>query len=201
MSSTTSLLWINCGSRIIAVEQTSPLWVNSLKPSDPISRQRNWSSLVHEIAWCLTAPGHYLFQGCLIVNWNLTHYSEIWFTFFIKAVKMQPFFAGLGMLIKQYKQPRIKQHMLHTIVPASTYSIYLISYPTLALVQRIDYCQTTNIRRTKSQNLNVSRLVLRFSLPNPALMPCVQSRMKMSALLQLHLSDQQLYCLLRGDLY
>ena len=66
------------------------------------------------------------------------------------------------MLIKQYKQPRIKQHMLHTIVPASTYSIYLISYPTLALVQRLDYCQTTDISRTKSQNLNVSRLVLWF---------------------------------------
>ena len=29
-----------------------------------------------------------------------------------------------------------------------------------------NYCQTSNIRRTKSQNLNVSHLVLQLSLPN-----------------------------------
>ena len=37
--------------------------------------------------------------------------------------------------------------------------------------------QTSNIRRIKSQNLNVSRLVLQLSLSNP-LKPCVDSRMK-----------------------
>ena len=37
-----------------------------------------------------------------------------------------------------------------------------------ALHQAIDmYRQTSNIRRTKSQNLNISRLVLQSSLPNP----------------------------------
>ena len=36
----------------------------------------------------------------------------------------------------------------------------------------------SNIRRTKSPNLNVSRLVLQLSLPNP-MKPGVKSRMKM----------------------
>ena len=68
------------------------------------------------------------------------------------------------------------------------------------------YCQTSNISHTKSQHLNVSRLILQLSLPNP-LQPGVKSRMKMEseqrrqAMLQLHLSDQQFYCLLRCSLY
>ena len=64
------------------------------------------------------------------------------------------------------------------------------------------YRQSSNIRRSKSQNLYVSLLVLQLSLRN-SLKPGVKSRMKMSleqrrqALLQLHLSDQQFYCLQR----
>ena len=67
------------------------------------------------------------------------------------------------------------------------------------------YCQTSGIRRTNSWTLNVSRLVLSF-LSNP-LTPGVKPRMKMlleqrrQAMLQLHLSDQQVYCLLRCGLY
>ena len=66
--------------------------------------------------------------------------------------------------------------------------------------------QTSNIRRIKSQNWNVSPVVLQLSLPNP-LRPGVESRMKINmeqrlqAMLQLHLSDQQFYCLLRCGLY
>ena len=68
------------------------------------------------------------------------------------------------------------------------------------------YRKTSNIRGTESQNFNVSRHVLQLSLPNP-LKPSVKSRMKMQleqcqqALLQLHLSDQQFYCLLMYNLY
>ena len=40
------------------------------------------------------------------------------------------------------------------------------------------YRQISNTIRTKSQNLNVSRLVLHLSLPN-LLKPCVKLRMKM----------------------
>ena len=59
---------------------------------------------------------------------------------------------------------------------------------------------------TKSQILNDSRLILQLLLPN-SLKPGVKSRIKMSmgqrwqAMLQLHLSDQQVYCLLRCILY
>ena len=68
------------------------------------------------------------------------------------------------------------------------------------------YRQTFNIRTTNSKNLNVSGLVLQLSLPSP-FTPYVKSRMKMEfeqhrqAMLQLHLSDQQFYGLLRCDLY
>ena len=59
-----------------------------------------------------------------------------------------------------------------------------------------EYRQISNIRRTKSQNINVSRLVLQLSLPS-LLKPRIKFRMKMSleqrqqAMLQLHLIDQQ----------
>ena len=39
------------------------------------------------------------------------------------------------------------------------------------------YREVSNIRRTKSQNVNVSRLIFYLSLPNP-LKPGVKSRMK-----------------------
>ena len=41
-----------------------------------------------------------------------------------------------------------------------------------------DYRQAFDIMRTKSQSLNVSRLALKLSLPNPS-KPDVKSRMKM----------------------
>ena len=61
------------------------------------------------------------------------------------------------------------------------------------------YHQTSNIIRTKTWNLNVSRVVLQFSFRN-LLKPGVKSRLKLEqrrlAMPQLHLSDQQIYCLL-----
>ena len=68
------------------------------------------------------------------------------------------------------------------------------------------YWKSSNISHTKSQQLNVSRLVLQFSLPNP-LKPGVKLRMKMyleqcwQMILHLHLSDQQFYCLLILDVW
>ena len=61
-----------------------------------------------------------------------------------------------------------------------------------------NYSQKSYIRRTKPQNLNVSRLVLQKSLPNP-LTP--ENEDRLSALLQLHMSDQQFHCPVRCDLY
>ena len=71
---------------------------------------------------------------------------------------------------------------------------------------RMIYRKTSCISRTKPPNLTVSCLLLQWSLPNP-LKPGVKLRMKMwleqrrKAMLQLHLSYQQFYCLLRCDLY
>ena len=52
------------------------------------------------------------------------------------------------------------------------YLMYGISY-----IQHT-YCKISNISRTKSPNLNASRLVLQLSLSNP-IKPDVKSRMKM----------------------
>ena len=63
----------------------------------------------------------------------------------------------------------------------------------------VTYRQTSNIRRTEFRNLDDSRLVLQLSSPNP-LKPGVKSMRKMwvkqrlQAMLQLHRSDQQVYC-------
>ena len=63
----------------------------------------------------------------------------------------------------------------------------------------VSYCQVSNISRTESQNLLVSRLSLQLSLCN-ILKPGVKLRMRISALLQLRLSDQ-FNCLLKCALY
>ena len=62
------------------------------------------------------------------------------------------------------------------------------------------YRQTFNMMRTKSPNLNVCHLVLHLSLSN-LVRPGIKSRMEMSALLQLHLCNQQFYYLLRGVIF
>ena len=81
-------------------------------------------------------------------------------------------------------------------------------------VESIEHCQrisylvlmenniSTYCKVSKTQQIQNPHLILKLSLPNP-LKPGVKSRMKMQleqcrqAMLQLHLSDQQLYCLLR----
>ena len=68
------------------------------------------------------------------------------------------------------------------------------------------YHQTSIMSHTKSHNLNVSHLILQLSLHN-LLKPGVKSRMKLwleqhqQAMLQLHLSDKQLYYLIRLAFY
>ena len=68
------------------------------------------------------------------------------------------------------------------------------------------YCQISNTRHTKSKNLNISRFILQLSLPNPLKLGVgskirMQSERCWQAMLQLHLSDQSFYCLLRCILY
>ena len=52
---------------------TPPQWVNTLWPGDAIWHQRSWSTLVQVMAWCLTAPSHYLNQCWLNINGILWH--------------------------------------------------------------------------------------------------------------------------------
>ena len=47
--------------------------VNSLWPSDTIWRQRSGSTLAQVMAWCLTAPSHYLNQCWLIISEVMWH--------------------------------------------------------------------------------------------------------------------------------
>ena len=85
-------------------------------------------------------------------------------------------------------------------------SIFQITFSnTFSWMKKI-YRKTSNISRTKSQILNVSCILVQLSSRNP-LKPDVKLRMKIwleqrrQAMLQLHLSYQQFYCLLRCDLY
>ena len=80
-------------------------------------------------------------------------------------------------------------------------SIELVSVPF-----HLDYRKTSSISGTKFQNLNISCILMQLSSLN-SLKPGDKLIMKMlleqrrQAMLQLHLSYQQFYCLLRGDLY
>ena len=85
------------------------------------------------------------------------------------------------------------------ICSVTTY-FFLASQSSPGNLNFIHHNKISNISHTKYHNLNVSHLILQLSLPNP-LKPGVKSRMKMQleqrrqAVLQLHLSDQQFYCL------
>ena len=55
---------------IILLSEMGPMWpmINSLWPSDAIWRQRSGSTLTQVMAYCLTAPSHYLNQCWLIIS-------------------------------------------------------------------------------------------------------------------------------------
>ena len=82
---------------------------------------------------------------------------------------------------------------------------YMLMYDGLEKVM-MHYCKTSSISRTKFQNFNVSCILMQLSSLN-SLKPGVKLIMKMlleqrrQAMLQLHLSYEQFYCLLRCDLY
>ena len=60
--------------------------INSLGPSDAIWRQRSGSPLAQIMAWCLTAPSHYLNQCWLIISKAEWHSSKGKFTRYTSAI-------------------------------------------------------------------------------------------------------------------
>ena len=58
-------------------------WINSLGPNDTKWWQRSGSTLAQVMAWCLTAPSHYLNQYWLIirkVQWYSSEDNFTWYT-------------------------------------------------------------------------------------------------------------------------
>ena len=74
--------------------------------------------------------------------------------------------------------------------------MYNHGFPWFGITVKLLVKSTSSISRTKSQNLNVSFLVWQLSLLN-LLKPGVKLRMRLQAMLQLHLSYQQLPTMVR----
>ena len=89
---------------------------------------------------------------------------------------------------------------------SSSFWTYIYIQTLHATTNHMIYREISNISGTEFQNLNVSRLLSQLSLCN-IVKPGVKTTMKTKleqwrqAMLQLHLSDQQFYCLVRRDLY
>ena len=86
--------------------------------------------------------------------------------------------GGHSILDKRFhcfRVPFSGQFKRHALLGAVLCKVWTCSQVNVA---RPNYRQFSSIRRTQSQNINVSRLVLLLSLPNP-LKPSVKLRMKM----------------------
>ena len=94
-------------------------------------------------------------------------------------------------------------HASHKMSLCANKQIRAAMYP---ITCKSIYRKISYLRRTKFQNLNASRLGLQLSLCNiltPGVMPIMKMWLEQhrQAMLQLHLSDQQLYCQLGCALY
>ena len=102
-----------------------------------------------------------------------------WFTFWIPSLCSPQLSCGDICQIWQWLKEsykyfcKIENFHNEEILKRSFNNPHLRSPPLI----RPNYRKISNIRRTKSPNLNVSRLVLLLSLPNPT-KPGVKSRMK-----------------------
>ena len=85
------------------------------------------------------------------------------------------------------------------------FALIIYTWPSI-LVRMSEQVPPCSEYTVKSPNLDVYRLIVQLSSPNPMKL-CTKSWMKMyleqrrQAILQLHLSDRQFYCLLRCNLY
>ena len=72
----------------------------------------------------------------------------------------------------------VNRKMIYMDFFSAKWQSNMIQYKYNMALHVAEYCLSSSIRHNKSQNLNVSCLVLQLSLPNP-LKPGAQSRMKM----------------------
>ena len=133
----------------------------------------------------------------MLRTWAPSRYKDSLSGYRIPVIKIRRSLVGMIKIVT--KMTRFSVHHIHTHTKIHT------QHPKDD-EHCLRYRQTSSIIRTKSPNLNVSRLVLWLSSPNQ-LNPGAKSTMKMQleqrrqAMLLLHLSDQQFYCLQRCDLY
>ena len=140
--------------------------------------------------------------GILLIEPAGTNFSEISIgiqTFSFKkmhlnmsSAKWRPFCLSLNVLMCYMRYSDVLHSVImeldfmswrlllvnHLLVSKFFISWCPFHYQNCNQISNFTYCQTSKIRCTESQNLNVSRLVLHSTLPNP-LKPDVKSRMKM----------------------
>ena len=160
----------------------------------------------------LREPSHYLNQCWLIISKVQWHLSEGTFTTDTSTMNHLNYLSEIALKLPRgqwVKYPDssglLHWHMIVRVPVESPWKTWLKMTNTKPR-PCVNYHQISNISHIKYKNLNVSRLGLQLSFCS-VLKPGVKSRMKMQldqcrqTVLQLHLSDQQFYCLIRCFLY
>ena len=178
----------------MATRVTFPTEFNSIWPSDATWHHQSLSPLVQLMACCLKAPNHsytrHIQDPKLIVTWA-RFLSHAWSKLRLCSANHRPgYWSNLPCDWQStawaYSEQETENRPWWCIYAkwVSTNSGNGLSLGSCVLssvllqARRTNYHKISNIRCTKSPNLNVPRIVLRLSLPNP-MKPCVKSRMKM----------------------
>ena len=131
-------------------------WLRSTRK--PIWHHGSWSILVQVMACCLMVPSHYLNQCWLIVNctlWNKFYRNLNLANVICKmaAILFRPQCVEWIYSINIMIMRRIK-----SIVILAISHVFMIFFPEELFAYHdsiiLMYCKISNIRRTKSQNLN-----------------------------------------------
>ena len=140
--------------------------VNSLWSIDATRWQRYGSTLTYVIACCLMAPSHYLNQ-CWIISVSCGIHLRT-----VSQKQLMNLIQNMCSKIVLFKNtttfPRnqwvnILQNKWHLMIPPQGWDMG----SSLWIKRQICYRQTSKESHTNSENLNVFRLILQLSLPNP----------------------------------
>ena len=125
--------------------------------------------------------------GCIGSCWFATSRYSQWWQFHRNDISLSMMYhkcahgfimLGFAAFISWVAISRVANGFLWCVYPYSSELLHWHSCNRKISLVQIKYRKVSNIRRTESQNLNDSHLVLKSSLPNP-LKPGVKSRMKM----------------------